>query len=52
MLSFRKRRTPKRLWMVVGGLVLVAGGGLGMVWSFYVGGVAMLVGLFIVTLGA
>lgn len=52
MQFLRNPRTPIRSWMVGGGLALMAAGGLGMVWDFYVGGVAMLLGLFIVTLGA
>lgn len=38
--------------MVVGGLALMAAGGMGMVWNFYVGGVAMLLGVLVVTLVA
>ncbi len=46
----RKPRTSIRLWMLGGVLALMAAGGLGMVWDFYVGVGAMLVGLLVVTL--
>lgn len=46
----RKPRTPIRLWMLSGGPALMAVGVLGMVWDFYVGVGAMIVGLPVVTL--
>ncbi len=48
----RQPSPSRRYWLVGGGLALLVAGGLGMVGNFYVGGVAMLLGLLVVTLGA
>lgn len=46
------RKQPRRYWLVGGGLALLVAGGLGMVGNLYVGGVAMLLGLLTLTVGA